>query len=165
MSESRRLALPDAAATDRLGRRLGELLAQPHERGLTIWLQGQLGAGKTSLVRGLLRSLGHQGRVPSPSYTLVEPYSLPAGKVFHVDLYRLQAESEAEYLGLAELPGPGELLLVEWPERGGAAVAQPDLRVRLALDLPGRLAELQIQPACGPEIHALLENLTDFPQA
>lgn len=138
MPAQRRLKLPDPEATERFGRALGQALAEPTQSGLTIWLEGELGAGKTSMARAILRGLGYAGRVPSPSYTLVEPYALGRGRLFHVDLYRLQTPDEADLLGLAELPGPGELLLVEWPERGGDRLALPDLRLNLAVEAEGR---------------------------
>ena len=133
-----RLSLEDPEATERFGRSLGRALARPAEAGLTIWLEGELGAGKTSLARAILRGIGYTGRVPSPTYTLVEPYELAAGRLFHIDLYRLQSPEEAELLGLAELPGRGEVLLVEWPERGGDRVPPADLRLRLAVRPEGR---------------------------
>jgi tRNA threonylcarbamoyladenosine biosynthesis protein TsaE len=136
------LKLPDPEATERFGRALGhalgQALAEPTQAGLAIWLEGELGAGKTSMARAILRGLGYTGRVPSPSYTLVEPYELGRGRLYHVDLYRLQAPDEADVLGLAELPGSGELLLMEWPERGGDRLAPPDLRLRLAVEADGR---------------------------
>ena len=137
MPAQRQLTLVDPDATERFGRALGRVLGQvldhPTESGLTLWLQGELGAGKTSMARAILRGLGHTGRVPSPTYTLIEPYELDCGRVFHVDLYRLQSPDEADGLGLAELPGPGELLLVEWPERGGDRLPPADLQLQLAV--------------------------------
>ena len=159
MSAASRLILPDAAATERLGRDLAECLAHRPARGLTVWLEGGLGAGKTTLVRGLLRGLGHSGRVPSPTYTLIEPYDLPDGRVWHADLYRLQSAGEAEFLGLSELPGAGELLLIEWPDRGGQAVAGPDLRVCLALADTGRVAVLQAAESLPEPARLALEGL------
>lgn len=154
MSECRRLTLADPEATGRFGHALGRALAEPPEAGLTVWLEGELGAGKTSLARAILRGLGYAGRVPSPTYTLVEPYDLDCGRLIHADLYRLQSPDEAELLGLTEMPGPGEVLLVEWPERGGDRVRPADLCLQLSVlangreliaipgaDLPRRLAD------------------------
>ncbi len=141
MSKSAGIDLPNADATTALGARLASILEPGLASGVSVWLQGELGAGKTSLVRGLLRSLGHSGRVPSPSYTLIEPYDLACGRVYHVDLYRLRSPQEAYELGLAELPAPGELLVIEWPEKAAEALAPPDLQLTLSLAPPGRRAE------------------------
>jgi len=111
-----RILLPDPAATDALGRRLAALV-QP---GDLIALKGALGAGKTSLARGLLAGLGLAGEAPSPSFAIVQPYDPPEVRlpVLHVDLYRLDSADEIEELGLAEARRTS-LLLVEWPEHGG----------------------------------------------
>lgn len=149
MPESLTLALPDAPATAALGRRLATAAGPPPAAGFTVWLEGQLGAGKTTLVRALLHALGHEGRVPSPTYTLVEPYALPAGTAHHVDLYRLQDPAEAEYLGLGELPAAGGWLLVEWPQRGTGFVPGADLRVLLTVAGAGREAQFEAASAAG----------------
>lgn len=101
---------------------------------LRVGLAGDLGAGKTTWVRALLRGLGHEGPVPSPTYTLVETYPLTGLTVVHVDLYRLADAEELEYLGLRDwLAEPRVWLLVEWPERAPALVAGTDLTIRLEL--------------------------------
>lgn len=129
--------LPDAAATGNLGRALAAALPRPFA-GWTVLLEGELGSGKTTLARALLHALGHEGAVPSPTYTLVEPYDLPQGTVYHIDLYRLTDESELAFLGFDDL-GDG-LRLVEWPERAPALCRTADLRVRLAYEGAGRRA-------------------------
>lgn len=129
MSEGVRL--PDAAATERAGAALADM------KGLRIvYLEGDLGAGKTTWARGLLHALGHVGNVRSPTYTLVEPYDLPGGAVLHFDLYRLADPEELEYLGVREAFGDQALWLVEWPERGRGWLPEADLRVRLEPDEP-----------------------------
>ncbi len=110
---------------------LARRLAPAVGRGLQIHLHGDLGAGKTTMVRALLQSLGHQGRVKSPTYGLIEPYSLPLGKAYHLDLYRLADPEELEYLGIEDLLAEQALLLVEWPERGRGQLPEPDLQVML----------------------------------
>ncbi len=134
------LELADEAATRALGARIAGSFAA----GGVIYLQGELGAGKTTLVRGLLGALGVGGRVKSPTYTLLEPYELAGGRLaVHLDLYRLGAAEELEYLGLRELAQPGNLLLVEWPERGAGHLPPPDLRVILSHHGEARRARLE----------------------
>lgn len=133
-------ALPDEAATAELGAAIAAAL--PGDcAGLRILLSGELGAGKSSLARAVLRGLGHRGPVPSPTYTLIEPYETSRGAVYHVDLYRIADPDELEFLGFAEL-GHG-LSLIEWPERVPGLEAQSDLEVALAYDGPGRRAALR----------------------
>jgi len=138
-SLTRVLPLADAAATARLGVRLAAALPANYA-GWLILLQGDLGAGKSTLARALLHALGHEGAVPSPTYTLVEPYELPRGTVYHVDLYRVASTAELEFLGWSELREG--LVLVEWPERVPALDAGADLRICLDYDGDGRQARL-----------------------
>jgi tRNA threonylcarbamoyladenosine biosynthesis protein TsaE len=114
-----------------------------------IFLIGDLGMGKTTLARGFLRALGQTGRVPSPTYTLIEPYELDSLTVYHVDLYRLANPRDADELGLRELPGPGVVMLVEWPERAGERLPRADLSVTLTLAGVGRKMELRAATAAG----------------
>ncbi|MCL4721049.1 MAG: tRNA (adenosine(37)-N6)-threonylcarbamoyltransferase complex ATPase subunit type 1 TsaE [Gammaproteobacteria bacterium] len=142
MSEPLRLTLPDLAVTERLGRALARAILAVRPTELVCYLEGELGAGKTTLVRAVLAELGHVGRVPSPTYTLLEPYRLAGVRVLHMDLYRLRDPAELEFLGLDDDLGPGSLLLVEWPRRGGERLAPADVSVRLAIDGPGRSVEV-----------------------
>ncbi|MCK8516117.1 tRNA (adenosine(37)-N6)-threonylcarbamoyltransferase complex ATPase subunit type 1 TsaE [Methylonatrum kenyense] len=132
--------LPDPAATERLGADLARALGQ---RPIVIHLQGDLGAGKTTLARGLLRALDHAGPVRSPTYTLMEPYSLGCRRVLHLDLYRMADPEELEYLGLREEVGKANLILVEWPEQGGELLPAADLLVALRDQDEGRMASVQ----------------------
>ncbi len=146
MNDELTVALPDEADTLAFGARMAAIVGP----GL-IRLEGELGAGKTCLVRGLLRGLGFQGRVKSPTYTLVEPYATSRLAVSHWDLYRLGAPDELDALGLREHDRAEELLLIEWPERGGARLASFDLALRLDYAGAGRVARLRAGSALGRE--------------
>jgi tRNA threonylcarbamoyl adenosine modification protein YjeE len=130
-----RLHDPDATA------RLGASLAATRPAHAVVHLHGDLGAGKSSLARALLRALGVEGTIRSPTYTLVERYPLPAGgEAWHLDLYRIADAGELEYLGLDS--DEAALWLVEWPDRGAGALPAPDLAIHLDIEGDGRLAEL-----------------------
>lgn len=137
MSADLEIVLADASATEALGARLAAL--QP--AGL-ITLEGVLGAGKTTLVRGFLRALGHEGSVKSPTYTLVEPYRVAGRDIYHMDLYRLLDPDELEELGVRDYFAGEAWVLVEWPERGVPVLPTPDLTIRLAPAGEGRRASL-----------------------
>jgi tRNA threonylcarbamoyladenosine biosynthesis protein TsaE len=122
------LSLPDEAAT----LRLGAACAAGAANGLALHLRGELGAGKTTLVRGLLRALGYRGRVKSPTYALVEPYSDLRLNLYHFDFYRFKNRSEWLSSGFREYFNAESLCIVEWPERAGDLIAAPDLDIQLA---------------------------------
>lgn len=132
--------LPDEAATEALGRALAGILPRPVAG--VIALEGSLGAGKSTLARALLRALGVTGTIRSPTYTLVEPYDSPAGRVLHMDCYRLGDAEELDMLGLRDSPPESTLWLVEWPERAAGALPAIDLAIRLTLQGEGRSAEI-----------------------
>jgi tRNA threonylcarbamoyladenosine biosynthesis protein TsaE len=119
--------LPDEAAT----LRLGAACAAGAANGLVLHLRGELGAGKTTVVRGLLRALGHPGRVKSPTYTLVEPYSDLRLNLYHFDFYRFKDQAEWSSSGFREHFNAESLCVVEWPERAGDLIARPDLDIHL----------------------------------
>lgn len=121
------LRLPDEAAT----LRLGAACAAGADNGLALHLRGELGAGKTTLVRGLLRALGYRGRVKSPTYTLVEPYADLRLNLYHFDFYRFNDRSEWLSSGFREYFNVESLCIVEWPERAGDLIAPPDLDIHL----------------------------------
>lgn len=154
MSTALHLRLAASADTEALGAALARAAAGLG--GLRIYLRGELGTGKTTLVRGFLGAAGHVGHVRSPTYTLIEPYALPRGDIYHLDLYRLAAAEELEYLGLRDLERPGATLLVEWPQQGEGALPAPDLEIALQYVDASRSAELS---ACSPKGAALLRKL------
>ena len=158
-SYSNQLKLVSAEATELAGRRLAAAVLATAPASLCIFLQGELGAGKTTLARGFLRGMGHAGRVPSPTYTLVEPYDCADYRVAHLDLYRLQDGAELEYLGVDELTGPGSLLLIEWPERALNSLPNRDLEITLKVISEGRTLQIE---ACSPAGTALLARLDEF---
>jgi len=133
---------------------LGASLARAVGAKALIYLQGDLGAGKTTLVRGFLQARGHQGNVKSPTYTLIEPYDLPSGTCYHLDLYRLGDGEELEYLGLREMLSEEAVLLVEWPQRGQGWLPPPDLLVDIEHRERGRVAHLSAQTKRGENILA-----------
>lgn len=135
---SRDLFLPDAEATEALG----AALAQTRPPRAVVYLEGDLGAGKSTLARALLRALGVSGAIRSPTYTLVERYAVPGGEAAHLDLYRLAAASELDFLGLDELSTEAGLWLVEWPDRGQGSLPAPDLRLQLSVQGAGRRIRL-----------------------
>ena len=148
--------LPDRGVTEALGRALARALpkavgAAAPEAGAVLYLSGELGAGKTTCVRSLLRALGVAGLVRSPTYTLVETYPLTGLTCVHVDLYRLQSLDEVDELGLRDWAGAGCLMLVEWPERGGAALPAADLELLLNYAGDARQARAQAKSPLGAD--------------
>lgn len=137
--------LPDEAATLDFGARLFPLLRP----GMLISLRGDLGAGKTTLVRGCLRAAGHTGNVKSPTYTLVEEYRLEAFTVFHFDLYRLKDPEELEWMGLRDYLSDQSLCFVEWPEQAGDLLPPADLEITLNAAGAGRQLEARAPDGCG----------------
>ena len=155
MSETEQtFTAPDEDAMVALG---GELAAvcQP---GLVIFLQGDLGMGKTTLSRGLIQGLGHRGAVKSPTYTLVEPYALPPWQLYHFDLYRLGHPEELEFMGIRDYFGDFSVCLVEWPERGLGALPDPDLVITIQMDGFGRALSFSAGSEQGRAVLAALSQ-------
>ena len=139
------LKLPDTAATARLG----AALAAGVVPGRVLHLSGDLGTGKTTLVRGLLRALGVHGPVKSPTYTWVEPYMISRLDLYHFDFYRLSNKNEWIESGLREYFRPDAVCIVEWPERAGGALPTPDVAIRLSHQEDGRAASLEARSSAG----------------
>lgn len=129
-----------------LGEQLGRTFAS-HSGALTVHLLGDLGAGKTTLTRGILRAFGHTGAVKSPTYTLVEAYEFPARTVYHFDLYRLGDPEELEYMGIRDYFADNTLCLIEWPARGTGVLPAPDLVIDISVEGEGRRLDVRTSSA------------------
>jgi len=156
------ISLPTEQTTAAFGAALARSFQCREFELFVVYLVGDLGAGKTTLVRSVLRGLGHQGSVKSPTYTLVEEYDLPEFKVYHFDLYRLADPEELEFMGMRDFLNP-ELnkgrkvaCFIEWPQRGGALLPPEDLKIDLQIEGEGRACVLEFADTC---------NLENFSQA
>lgn len=132
--------LAAAEDTEALGRELAQWLRA--RSGGVIYLRGPLGAGKTTLARGILRGLGIEGPIRSPTYTLLEPYEVGAKRLIHMDLYRLNSPLESEQLGLQDFPPDTTWWLVEWPERGAPLLPPADIELELSHQAGSRSARI-----------------------
>ncbi len=157
VSEHLRFRLADEEATIAFGAAIAPVAARiARSQGLVLFLRGDLGAGKTTLTRGLLRALGVSGAVKSPTYTLVEPYVLDELQVHHFDLYRLRDAEELEFMGVRDYFQAGSLCIVEWPDRGGEFLPAPDVSLEIqSLDV-GRSVDVSATSGRGK---LLLEDL------
>lgn len=146
--------LPDESASMALGKQLAGLPLG----GVLLTLSGPLGAGKTTLVRAILRSLGCRGEIPSPTYALVQLYAHLTPQVVHMDLYRMQCPSELHDLGFEEWLTPQHLMLVEWPEKGEGVLPPGDLHLALSWQDNGRLCACEVGSVRGEGLLAVLKN-------
>jgi len=152
---SLRLTAATAEAMRRIGARVADaLLGADLQEPCVLGLSGDLGAGKTTLVGGLLAALGHVGPARSPTYSLIEPYRLAGRDFYHCDLYRLRDPSELDDLGLRDLLVGRSVLLVEWPERAGDRLREPDLALSLEYVEEGRHVSLVPTTAAGQRVVA-----------
>lgn len=135
---SKEIVVADEPAMEAFGAELSALTGSR----CVIFLSGELGAGKTTLVRGFMRALGHKGAVKSPTYTLVEPYVLSGKKVYHFDLYRVVDPEELELIGIRDYFQEEAVFLIEWPERALELLPQPDITCDLQVVDAGRVIEL-----------------------
>jgi len=154
------LPLANPQATDAFGQALASAIVAQRagiaQRGLQLNLSGELGAGKTALVRALLRALGVGGPVKSPTFALLEPYAVSSLDFYHFDFYRLQNPAEFESLGFRDLFGAGRVCAVEWPERAGTRLPVADISIELTVQGDGRLATAstgtEVGSACLSEV-------------
>jgi len=154
-----RILLPGPAHTRRHAAAFARALRRlPKDAHLVIALEGELGTGKTSWVRALLRSLGWSGPVRSPTYTLVEPYELDGRRFLHMDLYRLADPGELEYLGIRDQDAPGTVWLVEWPERARGELPRPDLSLTFRHRDSGRELTLETASPLGSRLKARMQG-------
>lgn len=128
---------------------LGGVLARITQGHGLIFLDGDLGAGKTTLSRGIIRGLGHVGAVKSPTFTLVEPYEIGGIRAFHFDLYRLVDPEELEFLGIRDYFDDDALCLIEWPEKGAGFLPKPDLTITISPQDSGRSLTILSQGSRG----------------
>lgn len=120
--------------------------------GAILFLEGPLGAGKTTFTRGFLRAFGYGGKVKSPTFTLVEPYELSGHSIFHFDFYRLHQADELNQIGINEYFSPPSICLIEWPEKGFPLLPQPDVTCYISFSENGRQVKLEAKSARGEKI-------------
>ncbi len=149
------LLVPDLLTTHRIASCIAHLLVP----GTVIFLHGELGAGKTTLVREILAALGHTGPAKSPTYTLVESYDLPSLLINHFDLYRVNDPIELEFIGIRDYITPSTINFFEWAEKGGEAIPSADVEITLVIIGDSRQMSLKANSACGKQILKQLANV------
>ena len=145
--------IPDEGTMLRFGKKLAEVLVkQPKDNAIVLYFNGDLGAGKTTLTRGIVQGLGYQGNVKSPTYTLVEEYSIAGKMIYHFDLYRLADPEELEFMGIRDYFADNTICLIEWAEKGADLLSPPDLLVNIGYAENARNIELVAQSTMGQQI-------------
>jgi tRNA threonylcarbamoyladenosine biosynthesis protein TsaE len=144
------ILLEDEQKMQAFGEKIAQVIGQINAP-LLILLNGDLGAGKTTLSRGILNGLGHRGSVKSPTYTLVEPYDLEIGKVFHFDLYRLVDPEELYDIGFNDYLTESQLCMIEWPDKGGSLLPKADISLQINSNGTGRQVILTAQTSLGSQ--------------
>jgi tRNA threonylcarbamoyladenosine biosynthesis protein TsaE len=144
------ILLEDEQKMQVFGEKIAQVIGQINAP-LLILLNGDLGAGKTTLSRGILNGLGHRGSVKSPTYTLVEPYDLEIGKVFHFDLYRLVDPEELYDIGFNDYLSESQLCMIEWPDKGGSLLPKADISLQINSNGTGRQVILTAQTSLGSQ--------------
>jgi len=148
--------LADERATIALGKKLANIVKVELKQGVIVFLNGDLGAGKTTLTRGFVQGMGHVGNVKSPTYTLVEPYDLQDWQVYHFDLYRLADPEELEYMGIRDYFNSNCCSFIEWPEKGQGMLPEPDMIIDLAYHDEQRQVSLQAKTTLGERLLSIL---------
>ncbi|HAF01970.1 MAG TPA: tRNA (adenosine(37)-N6)-threonylcarbamoyltransferase complex ATPase subunit type 1 TsaE [Methylophilaceae bacterium] len=136
----------------------GQRFAEGLSSGMTIYLHGDLGAGKTTFVRGVLRGLGYQGKVKSPTYTLVEPYDFFKKQIYHFDLYRFTDEEEWDAFGFREYFNPSSICMIEWSEKAQQLLPMADIEIYLSHQASGRLIQYNANTELGRQLLVNLEK-------
>jgi len=155
--------LADETATIAIGSGVAEVVkSAAAQQALVVYLNGDLGAGKTTLTRGFVRGMGHVGNVKSPTYTLVEPYELGEWRVFHFDLYRLADAEELEYMGIRDYFNNDCCCFIEWPEKGTGLLAKADLIINIAYQDEQRVIKLQAETIHGEHVITELAQIIKF---
>ncbi len=146
--------LSDADATVAMGQQLSQAI----KGGCVIFLHGDLGAGKTTLTRGVVQGFGHTGKVKSPTYTLVEPYELADKQVYHFDLYRLADPEELEFMGIRDYFNTDSVCLIEWPQKGAGLLPEADLLITMAYLDEQRTITMRAMTENGVSVLSQLNN-------
>ena len=151
-------SLVDEQATVAMGKKLAAIVKNELKQGIVVYLNGDLGAGKTTITRGFVQGMGHIGHVKSPTYTLVEPYDLADWQVYHFDLYRLGDPEELEFMGIRDYFNENCCCFIEWPEKGVGLLANADITINMAYQGEQRTVEFHAHNALGKSVLTVLEN-------
>ena len=151
--------IPDEFSMLRFGKKLAKILLKLHtKKAIMVYLNGDLGAGKTTLTRGMLQGIGHQGNVKSPTYTLVEEYNISGKMIYHFDLYRLADPEELEFMGIRDYFNTDSICLIEWSEKGQGILPEADILVNIDYYDDARNIELIAQTNLGKNIIKAFSN-------